>query len=97
MLLVAVGSVWLAGAMSDVPRDQGFTRPKALLLLPMRNTAYQVVKRLVALAQKETRADSVQVCSATCRLIMAFNCCIDAQRLEDVSSPQSPTSRHARR
>lgn len=44
-----------------MPRDQGFTRPKVLLLLPMRNMAFQVVKRLVALAQKETRADSVQV------------------------------------
>lgn len=44
-----------------MPRDQGFTRPKVLLLLPMRNMAYQVVKRLVALAQRETRADSVQV------------------------------------
>jgi hypothetical protein len=49
------------GSVSDVPRDQGFTRPKVLLLLPMRNMAYQVVKRLVALAQRETRADSVQV------------------------------------
>lgn len=49
-------------APGAVPRDQGFTRPKVLLLLPMRNAAYQVVKRLVALAQKETRADSVQVC-----------------------------------
>jgi hypothetical protein len=49
--------------VGDVPRDQGFTRPKVLLLLPMRNSAYQVVKRLVSLAQKETRADSVQVSS----------------------------------
>jgi len=49
------------GSVGDVPRDQGFTRPKVLLLLPMRNSAYQVVKRLVALAQRETRADSVQV------------------------------------
>ena len=44
-----------------MPRDQGFTRPKVLLLLPLRNTAFYVVQRLVALAQKETRADSVQV------------------------------------
>jgi hypothetical protein len=51
-----------AGAdVSSVPRDQGFTRPKALILLPMRNMAFAVVRRLVALAQKETRADSVQV------------------------------------
>jgi hypothetical protein len=51
-----------AGAdVSSVPRDQGFTRPKALILLPMRNMAFAVVRRLVALAQKDTRADSVQV------------------------------------
>jgi hypothetical protein len=47
--------------VAGVPRDQGFTRPKALILLPMRNMAFAVVRRLVALAQKETRADSVQV------------------------------------
>jgi hypothetical protein len=47
--------------VSGVPRDQGFTRPKALILLPMRHMAFAVVRRLVALAQKETRADSVQV------------------------------------
>ncbi|WIA34691.1 hypothetical protein OEZ86_013004 [Tetradesmus obliquus] len=48
------------GDVSGVPRDQGFTRPKALILLPMRNMAYDLVRRLAALAQKETRADSVQ-------------------------------------
>jgi hypothetical protein len=32
-----------------------------LLLLPMRNLAFAAVRRLVAFAQKETRADSVQV------------------------------------
>ncbi len=40
---------------------QGFTRPKVLILLPMRNVAFNVVRRLVALAQRGTRADSVQV------------------------------------
>lgn len=42
------------------PRDQGFARTKALLLLPMRNVAASVVLRLAALAQRETRADSIQ-------------------------------------
>ena len=42
------------------PRDQGFARTKALLLLPMRNVAANVVLRLAALAQRETRADSIQ-------------------------------------
>ncbi|GIL58206.1 hypothetical protein Vafri_13325 [Volvox africanus] len=42
------------------PRDQGFTRPKVLLLLPQRNCAFRAVRRLVALAIKETRSDSVQ-------------------------------------
>jgi hypothetical protein len=47
--------------VSDIPRDQGFTRPKALLLLPLRSMAFRWVTRLVGLAQRETRADSVQV------------------------------------
>lgn len=33
---------------------------QVLLLLPMRNMAYRLVNRLLALAQKETRTDSVQ-------------------------------------
>lgn len=33
---------------------------QVLLLLPMRNVALRVVKRLLQLAQRETRADSVQ-------------------------------------
>jgi U3 small nucleolar RNA-associated protein 25 len=49
-----------AGADAAPPRDQGFTRAKVLLLLPQRNLAFRAVRRLVALAQKETRADSVQ-------------------------------------
>ncbi len=38
---------------------QGFTRPKVLLLLPQRNLAFRAVLRLVRLAMRETRADSV--------------------------------------
>ncbi len=38
---------------------QGFTRPKVLLLLPQRNLAFKCVLRLVRLAMRETRADSV--------------------------------------
>jgi hypothetical protein len=40
---------------------QGFTRPKVLILLPQRNLAFRLVLRLVRLAMRETRADSVQV------------------------------------
>jgi hypothetical protein len=46
-LLLAVSA---GVAISEVPRDQGFTRPKALLLLPMRSSAHKVVSRLVQLA-----------------------------------------------
>lgn len=44
----------------DLPRDQGFARPKVLFLLPMRSTAMRVVSRLLKLAIKETRVDSIQ-------------------------------------
>lgn len=42
------------------PRDQGFARTKALILLPMRNAAASCVLRLCSMAQRETRADSIQ-------------------------------------
>ncbi|KAL3155972.1 hypothetical protein ABBQ32_012964 [Trebouxia sp. C0010 RCD-2024] len=45
---------------SEAPRDQGFTRPKVLILLPMRNMALKCILRLLQLTQKETRADSIQ-------------------------------------
>ncbi|XP_024536917.1 U3 small nucleolar RNA-associated protein 25 [Selaginella moellendorffii] len=40
----------------DSPRDQGFTRPKVLVLLPMRNLALKLVKRLLALAPPTQKA-----------------------------------------
>lgn len=36
------------------------TSLQVLLLLPMRNIAYKTVNRLIQLAQKETRKDSIQ-------------------------------------
>ena len=47
-------------SFDSLPRDQGFTRPKVLILLPQRNLAFHVIRRLVNLAMKETRSDSVQ-------------------------------------
>ncbi|DBA80702.1 TPA: hypothetical protein ACH3X1_007943 [Trebouxia sp. C0004] len=44
----------------EAPRDQGFTRPKVLILLPMRNMALKTILRLLQFTQKETRADSIQ-------------------------------------
>jgi len=49
-----------AASVDDIPRDQGFVRPRALVLAPMRNAAHAVVARLMQLAQKETRGDTYQ-------------------------------------
>lgn len=46
--------------IEDIPRDQGFVRPKVLILLPFRNLAYTLVNRLIALAITQTRTDTVQ-------------------------------------
>lgn len=49
-----------SGDTEKSPRDQGFTRPKVLLLTPFRNMAFQIVSRLLSFALKETRTDSIQ-------------------------------------
>lgn len=46
------------GAAEPEPRDQGFTRPKALVLVPTRNAAYEVVEQMIQLSgavQQENR------------------------------------------
>ncbi|KAL4425892.1 hypothetical protein ABPG75_009908 [Micractinium tetrahymenae] len=49
-----------APPLDAVPKDQGFTRAKVLLLLPQRNLALRCVSRLLALAVRETRTDTIQ-------------------------------------
>ncbi|KAJ8145340.1 hypothetical protein OY671_001576 [Metschnikowia pulcherrima] len=41
------------GAVEPELRDQGFTRPKVLILLPTRNAAYEVVEQLIKLSGSE--------------------------------------------
>ena len=41
-------------------RDQGFTRPKVLILVPMRNTAYQVVQTLLSLLGPKTAVSGME-------------------------------------
>ncbi|KAK3271163.1 hypothetical protein CYMTET_20470 [Cymbomonas tetramitiformis] len=49
-----------AGEDDELPRDQGFTRPKALILLPFRSCALRVIRRLVQLTPGiQGRADGV--------------------------------------
>ena len=46
---------------------------QVLLLLPMRSTALKVVTRLCELAQKDTRADSIQnKVSTACKRTQAY-------------------------
>lgn len=42
-----------SGTQEPELRDQGFTRPKALILLPTRNAAYEVVEQLIKLSGSE--------------------------------------------
>lgn len=41
------------GAVEPEFRDQGFTRPKALILLPTRNAAYELVEQIIKLSGSE--------------------------------------------
>ena len=47
-------------AVEEVPRDQGFVRPRVLVLAPQRNIVYVAVRRLLALLQRAARADTYQ-------------------------------------
>lgn len=45
------------GANSEPVRDQGFARPRVLLLLPMRNAAYDVVQTVLSLVAADGAAE----------------------------------------
>ncbi|KAJ1668659.1 rRNA-binding ribosome biosynthesis protein utp25 [Coemansia sp. RSA 1813] len=47
-----------AGKDSGEHRDRGFTRPRILILVPFRNNAYNVVKKLLKLASAEKELNS---------------------------------------
>ncbi|CAM6111222.1 unnamed protein product [Calypogeia fissa] len=47
----------LDGTSSDPPRDQGFTRPKVLVLLPFRSSALKFVDRLLKLAPASQKSN----------------------------------------
>jgi U3 small nucleolar RNA-associated protein 25 len=36
--------------ISDTPRDQGFTRPKVLILAPFKNSALNIVEKIIHLS-----------------------------------------------
>ncbi|KAK9841329.1 hypothetical protein WJX74_004003 [Apatococcus lobatus] len=76
-----------AGETHDPPRDQGFVRPKVLILLPLRSMAERVVLRLATLAQKETRTDSIQNKPRFLREF-AFDADADADDLQQKGRPK---------
>ncbi|CAI5477813.1 unnamed protein product [Closterium sp. Yama58-4] len=45
--------------VENIPRDQGFTRPKVLLLLPYRNSALNVVQRLLRVTPPQSKVSGV--------------------------------------
>ncbi|EPS43213.1 hypothetical protein H072_2790 [Dactylellina haptotyla CBS 200.50] len=45
---------------SEGKRDQGFTRPKVLFLLPTRNSCYELVNIIFSLADRETQENKVR-------------------------------------
>jgi U3 small nucleolar RNA-associated protein 25 len=49
------------GGQEDIScQDQGFVRPKVLILVPFRHQAKAIIERLIQLALQETRTDSVK-------------------------------------
>ncbi|CAN8312404.1 unnamed protein product [Cochlearia groenlandica] len=62
--------------------DQGFTRPKVLILLPMRSIAYRVVKRLIQLTPESQRVNVEHLD----RFNAEFGCEDDSDVVDDKTS-----------
>jgi hypothetical protein len=56
-------------------RDQGFVRPKILILVPFRNTALEVVKLILQLAPKLQQVRLVPDSSANAFVFFSVFCC----------------------
>jgi len=60
------------GDNEEAAKDQGFTRPRVLVLLPFRNSCYTFINRLLALLPIKVRLAGAEGCGVPFRVLIGF-------------------------